>query len=597
MNKNLILVSLFIIFSFNDATFSMESKKVNSGWYDEQLIARHTYVYLKDDSEYKLHVKSSDAIEPSLYNQSPTLNDSQSHQLLKTTTDSSGTSTATSTLTPTLHKNKKNRTRIQYDTDNIQQNGKDFMVDATCVNAKNQPTGKVNYDGGHFVDYECSEQNPHTDNFNYVPRHHHYNRWLKKYIVKKASDYLEIPIFTPNPPLIKMMNDNSYVSIPIGILLAPLKNLQVQAMYYFPNNQYNYRTCQHNLKSKNDTTKKMIALFKLDKVFHDLLWPAIIHNIREKNNALASRIIQENKRTDNVGKLVKSMSINELDDEEAVLATLTSNVIHQSDVVLSNILSVSKEMLKSMKRDQSNQKALQQSFNVLGHFLIDDALKNALKSEILSTQSRIIFANIVTDFIECQDQVSKKALKRVDQFYGNLYPATLKKLSKSEEDMNLGDLIYYANLYQRLSTPSMGASLLELAGFQICKNLDIATNMIMFIDILSTVYTKTEKKKLNAKQMQNLIDLFLDAQESIAYHICNGCPIEELEDQMAFLKKAKKRVLKWERLTNDTNGTYQTSPNSTSSFRTMPGYKAKQIKYLGTTSSAFYDNDDEDIEQ
>jgi hypothetical protein len=96
--------------------------------------------------------------------------------------------------------------------------------------------------------------------------------------------------------------------------------------------------------------------------------------------------------------------------------------------------------------------------------------------------------------------------------------------------------------------------------------------------------------------MQNLVDLFLDAQVSISYHICNGCPSEELKDQISFLKKAKKRVLKWDSLTNDTNGTYQASPNSASSFRAMPGYKAKQIEYLGTTSSACYQNDNEDSE-
>lgn len=68
-------------------------------------------------------------------------------------------------------------------------------------------------------------------------------------------------------------------------------------------------------------------------------------------------------------------------------------------------------------------------------------MKNALKSEMLTTHSRIMFTNIITDFMECHDQVSEEAFNRSDQAYEDIYSKTLEQLWQIKNTMNLEELI------------------------------------------------------------------------------------------------------------------------------------------------------------
>jgi hypothetical protein len=565
-------------------------KGVSKGYYDARLITPSTHVYLKDGVGYKLHAEASEKIELVLYKESTTLPNPQSRSqvLLKTSTLSLGVSVDTSIRTRTQRKDEKKMTHIQYDKNNIQQDGKDFVVDAKRVDSKNNPKDKTNYDGGHLIDHKFSTQGSHTDNPNYVPQHHYYNSWLKEFLVKNVSGYLEIPLFTPNPPSIKVMNEDRYDSIPIGILLVPLENLKIQAMYYFPNNQYNYRICQNNLNITKNMAQEMISIFKLDKAFHDLLWPAIIHDIERNEDNFAHQVIQELKRTSVAGDIIEGMSIPDLDGEENIIVILTSDVIHQSDVDISNILALGEKNVDAMNLDQPNQAALQQAFNVLGQFLIDYAMKNALKSEILSTHSRIMFANIITDFIECHDEVSEEAFTRIQKDYTAIYKEILKELLISKESMNLRDLIYYANLYDKLSSPDIHPALDE--GFNICEDMDLEENIAKFINILELLHNKAYNEIPDVMQMQNLVALFINAQEDISYLINLYFPVEDFAKPMNFLSNAKKSVLNWNSISETTSGSYQTSPNSALYYRKTPGLDVQLIEYLGTISSHLYHN-------
>jgi hypothetical protein len=571
-----------------------EVTEIGTGWYDARLITPGTQVYLKDESTYKLHKQTSDPVALHLYKKNPGQTDSksQSHSLLKSSSESVAVSVDTSRRTQTKRGDEKKKTDVQYDKSHISQKGKDFKVDANKVSSKNKPEDKANYDGGHLVDHKFSAQGSHTDGFNYVPQHHFYSRWLKESIVKSAHGYLEIPLFTSNPPMIKVLGEDRYDAIPIGILLAPLMNLQIQDMYYFPNNQYNYRQLQLDLGLK---CSRVAEIFKLKPAFHQLLWPAIIHDVRARDANLARQLAQEAKGGNVVNALIDGMSIIDLDDEEEVISSLASDVIHQADVDVSNVLCIGKSNLKALNKGQANPTALNQAFNALGQFLVDYAMKNALKSEMLTTHSRIMFANIITDFIECYHQVSDKALKCVDNAYKDVYKATLKELWKIKNKMNSRDIIYFANLYQKLSSPFIHHALFN--GYKMVEHMDFEENVIKFITILQEIHDNPRKKNPDQSEMQNLVDLFLDAQEHLSYIVCNGYPFSELRVQSHFLKSAKAKVKQWDSLSSASSGSFQTSPNSATSFRKVDDLNKALISYLGTNSSLTYQNDDDSQEE
>ena len=532
-----------------------------------------------------------------LYKRNPQQSDpnSKSHGLLKTSSKSVAVSVDTSIHTKTKRENETKSTDVQYDKGHIRQNRKDFTVDAQAVDSKNKPTDKANYDGGHLADHKFSAQGSHTDGYNYIPQHHYYNRWLKEYIVKSARGYLEIPLYTSNPPSIKVIGEDRYDLIPIGILLVPLLRDQIQDMYYFPNNQYNYRELQLGLKIKSEMAKKMTAIFKLKPALHKLLWPAIIHDLKARDENLARQLAQETKGQGVVGELIEGMSVIDLDDEEEVIASLASEVFHEADVNISNLLTIDKRKAKALNRGQSNPSALGQAFNSLGQFLVNYSMQNALKSEMLTTHSRIMFANIITDFIQCHDEVSAEALDRVGNAFKDVYPATLKELWKIKSSMSLRDIIYFANIYQKLSSPFIHDAFSY--DYKVIEQMFFDSNAIKLITILQDIHDNPRRKAPSLCQMQNLVSLFLDAQHHLSYSICIGYPFSELKTQSRFLKSAKKKVTEWDRVSSAPSGTYQTSPNSATSFKKAKGLNEQLIQFLGTKSSLFYPNDGDDTSE
>lgn len=131
--------------------------------------------------------------------------------------------------------------------------------------------------------------------------------------------------------------------------------------------------------------------------------------------------------------------------------------------------------------------------------------------------------------------------------------------------------------------------------YEVFEGMEFDENVIKFIEILQELYNnQTKKEKPNITHMQNLVSLFIDAQASLSYIITNGYPIEELEKQRTFLKSAKKKVKEWNKLSYSSQGNYQTSPNSETSYREIDGFSEEQIEFLGTTSSSYYENEEED---
>lgn len=558
-------------------------RQVKEGWYDARLITLSTQFYIKTDEGFVLYQDASEPLTTQLYKDSPQLSDqaSKSHELLKLGSLSWGVSVDTSIHTQVRRNQEKKQTFIQYDKVVIQDK-KDFPVNIT--NEKDQ----VNYDGGHLADHKFSAQGSHTDPSNYIPQIGSYNRWLKEPLVKNAKGYLEIPLYTSNPPSIKVKGDQRYNAIPIGIILIPLssKDLSEEA-YYFPNNQFHYQVLKQKLGHRS-VGKKMLPNFKLKRSLSKLLWPAIIHDLQKKHKNLARQLHQEKGRSDIMATLIGGMSQLTVDAEEDVLIKLASEVFHQSNITIGNVLEIDRDLNKG----QPNPQALRHSFNVLGHFLIEYALKNTLKSEVLSTHSRIMFADIMTDFIECHDQVSELAFKRVEEVWSKDYQRTIEELWDIKDRMNLTDVIYFANLYKKLSAPFIEPAF--YMGFDLGGDMNLEDNFFRFITLLKVVYRKTENVELEPQVKQNLVDLFSEAQEDLSYMIEKGYPQEYLSEQKEFLKTVKQRVEAWNNSSNSFGGSYQTSPNSEIMFRCVEGYKARQIAYLGTASSSQFVHPEEE---
>ncbi|WP_156956743.1 hypothetical protein [Candidatus Odyssella acanthamoebae] len=543
---------------------------VKNGWYNARLLTPQNQVYTTDDNEYALYDSQDKPSKAHVYRQSAAQGkNSKSHAWVATSSLKS-VSVDASIRTATQRKNETKTTFIQYDKMGIKQKGADFRVD--IINEQ----GQVNYDGGHLVDHKFSAQGSHTDAANYIPQHYFYNRWLKEHLVKKAEGYLEIALYTPNPPKIKVKGEERYDPIPIGILLVTLSAQTIEAAYYFPNNKYNYRELQKDLGIEKNIAKQMVDNFRLNECLHQLLEPAIIHYSKTHGINVQSQSKHEAQGEGRVADLVEGMGSLNCEESEALISRLASNVFHQEEVELETIFS---PFCSAADNNPSNSEAIQAAVNILGKFLIDYGMKNALKSEIVSTHSRIMFANIITDFIEAHDQVSEKAMENIDKLFSIVYPSTLKELFKAKKRMTLTDLLYFGNLYNKLSSPHIHASFLE--GFSICEDMDLDDNLSKFISILESLHEVVQNQTLTVPQQQNLIDLMLDAQDSIDYLIETGFPEEEFKDSLRFLKKFKNIIRKWKKMPSLTKGTYQNSPNSQHFFRSSSGYYQSRICQLG----------------
>lgn len=547
-----------------------------------------THFYLKNGN-YELHKEEGDAIDQYLYKKEPKKSDpnTPSHSIIIKDEFSLGASVNTKIKSQTERKNENKGTFVQYDKEKIDQNGRDFQVDPYRLDEENKIkkfgkklSYKSNYEGGHLIDHKFSAQGSHTDEFNYVPQIYFYNAPLKEYLVKNSEGYLEIPLFTFNPPEIKVLNINRYDPIPIGILLVPLKNKNIEGMYYFPNNQYNYKKLQCNLKIKKDKgiAKSIAPLFKLRKEIHELLLPAVIYDLEQKNN-IKFQINREKKGLNNTNQLIEGMSIVDMNEEdEEVIPKLASDIIHQSNVNISNILEI--EEIELMKCLQKNKCALQESFNALGKFLLEYAMANALKSERVSTHSRIMFANIITDFIEYYFQAGENALKYINETYKDLYPKTLKALIENQKSMKIKDLLYFANLYERLSSVSrMYEPLFTLNGHSICNNMSIELNLRDFCSILKNIVSK-DISLLSPSQKFNVVNLFLNADLSISSLIEFGYPIKVFKKELDFLRNSHPKIAKLYQNLKSARGEYKASPNSFTLIRSSIGYYDCRIQNL-----------------
>jgi hypothetical protein len=585
--------------------------KIATGYYDARLITFGTNMFVRGVNGYELRAESSDATDVKIHRQKSEVNsNATSSQLLITEGDISlATSVDTSIKTTTERKSEGKQTFIQYHKGRFDQEDKDFLVDETYKAKRGNKTVDIlNYDGGHLIDHKFSAEGSHTTSFNYIPQHHDYNQHLKEFLVSSAEGYLEIPLYTPNPPRVGVKGKRRqkvYNNIPIGIILVVLHKQSISGAYYFPNNQYSYENLRKNLNLETLDCSVITPYFKLKQSLHPLLLPAIIYDGRQHIALQGAQTSEESRRVNMINALVAGMSTLNLNDEEETLATLASNTLHQKDVQLANILDIKSSKIAKLNHNQPNMTALTQSFNVLGQFLIEYAMGNALKSEVLNPTSRIMFLNIMIDFFEDYQMFEGPSLKALDYIHDTFLDTFTSSLSALEtmalnKQINLENLIYFANLYQKLSTESMHAAFQN--GYGVGDDFgDIYNNLSKFFEILKVLKTTLEKEKPTFEQQQNLVSLFSEAQNNLAYSITllgGASSAKEIDPNInsfkEFLKTMTSLVKKWDKKNISASGSYQDSPNSQVLFRGINGLNKFM---LGTNSSIIYPNSESENDE
>jgi hypothetical protein len=512
---------------------------------------------------------------------------SDSQALIRADDRTIGGSVTSTIHTEIARKKEKKSTFIQYDKERVDNTSKDFTV-----KAKNY-RGWVNYQGGHIIDHKYSAGNSHNEEINYIPVHYFYNAPLKEYLVQRSDAYIEIPLFTPNPPRIGVKGDGeSFHDIPIGIIFIQIKNKKIEGAYFFPNN-YDYKALKEKMKLKKDLAANITPYFKLKLAFHQLLQPACIVDIQQDQRRILEQVSHEGTIFSLMDDISYGMSLAECSHDEEIISKVSFEIVQRNKACVRHFLKMDNKGFKMIKQPE-----LGDAFNQLGRFLVQYALRNAVKTEVLSVNSRLIFLNVMIDFLDAYTEVKEEALEFVNTM-SDSFKRSLCELQKIASTMGQEELLYLANTYQRLADPSIhDFSQQGYDDLYAYHDLFVYSNSL--IDILIILTNSVESKPLGESSLFNLVDLHNNAQNSMAYLLTLGYPREELESPLQYLREKKPKVVEWFEAYKGPSRTgglfesYAASIGRTTDVRSSLGWVRACIEYLGTSSSAFYGSDSEE---
>ncbi len=391
---------------------------------------------------------------------------------------------------------EKKSTHIQYDKGRIKQKEADFEID--IENYKE----RVNYDGGHIIDHKFSAESSHTTESNYFPQHFYYNQHIKEYLVKasRCDAFVEIPLYTPNPPQIGVKGQKEkYHPIPAAIILVQIKDNKIQNIYCFPNNRTDYQKLSDSIEK--DKAKVLSSYFQLSPALYRLFLPAIIGATKEEKQD------REERFCDLMDDVTLGMSLTECGDDAELIAKLCSDVLHGK--------SVDPEIcLTTPHFDRIKHQPLDLPFNLLGEYLVKYSLRNALKSEVISTESRLIITNVIIDFIEHYHEVSEKALDFIETLAPEFHQ-TLEDLNAIAPQMKEQELLFLINAVQRLSSPFCHSFLTE--NRDELFDGDLGHFLCQTGDLLQLYLKNFSIEDLQGAQANHMICILADAKGSLSY--------------------------------------------------------------------------------
>lgn len=463
----------------------------------------------------------------------------------------------------TQRSQEKKSTHIQYDKTQVKQKGADFQIDSENYRKH------VNYDGGHIIDHKFSAEDSHTTEANYFPQHFYYNQTIKEYLVKanRCDAFVEIPLYTPKPPQIGVQGQGEkYHPIPAAIIFIQIKNNKITNAYCFPNNNTDYKKLSNQLKDKKAET--IAAYFRLNPALYQLLRPAIIDATAERK-----QVSREGKFRALMDDVTLGMSLTECGEDVSLITQLCSDVLHGKNID-------PKDCLATSRFDRIEQEPLCLPFNLLGEYLVRYSLRNALKSEVISINSRLIITNVIIDFIENHHQVSEEALDFIEVLAPEFH-RTLEDLKGIAPHMKEEELLFLIDTIQRLSSPFCHDFLMEER-----DALFDASNLDGFLcqmgDLLKLYLKNFSISCLKKEQAHHMIHIIDNAQSSLDYLLETGYPEECFEDLLPILSEAAKGALLL--LEKEHKGgfqaTFQTSPNRIQMVRTSTGFLEAKLSSL-----------------
>lgn len=264
--------------------------------------------------------------------------------------------------------------------------------------------------------------------------------------------------------------------------------------YYFPNNDYDYEGLKKKLKVKKGEgiAAVMAPHFKLKEEFHDLLKPAFIHDMREKESRIQKQNDAETYIQNIIHNLSFGMRLPDLYEEEESTVKVCFDSVKKGIIDIHDVLETSSNAIEHA--------ALQHSFNVLGRYLIKYRLSNAIKSEVLTPTTRLTFVNCLIDFFEnfYDDTYVHDHLHSVN-FVKDMagdFTSIMKEMKKIAPHMDRKNAIYLANTYHRLSSPFM--YMVSHKGFDVMNGKDFKRYMHDMFIHLKTI--SKSLKKMNHYQ-------------------------------------------------------------------------------------------------
>lgn len=447
-----------------------------------------------------------------------------------------GASVTTKIKTETDRKSEKKTTFIQYDKTRFSQKEADFKVDPENY------LDCINYEGGHLIDHQFSAGNSHTTKENYFPVNYYYNKNLKNFLVNRSDSYIEIPLLTPKPPLLGVKGQKDiYHPIPVGIIFVQIVKEKIKDIYYFPNNKYDYKALANKLELKKDYAKTITPLFKLKKDFHALFRPAILIDFDNVKNGEGIQTRRENRFLETLDSISEASFISESTylSEKTYDPTLITKMCYE----LLNYENVDPELYLSCNMydyDDIDSVHLTAPFNALGKYLVHYVIRNALKSEVISVKSRLMFLNLVTSLLQEYDYT--KDNQRPLKFFDSLAPEfcqALDEMDKITHNMNQDELFKLANLYMQLSNPVMHPLMNE--GFKIYINkkyFDYSIYFSKYIKILKILTEQHNIESFEDEYVWNFIHLLIEAQGTFDY-LTEPFEENEIFEEDIFIKAGK----------------------------------------------------------
>ncbi|MFA6502418.1 MAG: hypothetical protein WCT85_06485, partial [Parachlamydiales bacterium] len=374
-----------------------------------------------------------------------------------------GASVSTEVKNESIRNHERNLTFVQYDKDNfIIFDGCDFEPKPTYLNAKGKQIAA--YQGSHRIDYLFGSPESHIEPQNYFPGDHFYNQSLKKYLVNRSDNFVEITLYTSTPALAptkstyKDQNGSAhlYHPFPIGMIFIQLKknnnldafqdNYSTQDIYFFPNINFNYESLTSSSTAIATKAEKTIPFFKLKKNLHVFFQPAIIYDFSHLEQGLEKQVEEEKRFLKIIEDISSGMSLDQHGEYNFLFDALYKKVIDPRKIWECDA-----------QIDFFEKQPCSQPLISLCEFLVKYVLINALKSEVITAKIRLIFTNTVANLIQrhkMDDPEKPELTKEVIDFIQSLekeFPCFLQELNNLAPNMTLEELVFLGYIYKTLS--------------------------------------------------------------------------------------------------------------------------------------------------